>query len=143
MKKLLPESVNYCQHDMVLWDSWKMVNFHEIIKDALNCSLNHTRSSWTDNQLFKSSHGTDKLAISEIIKRYKYRIECNISDMMADKMDAEDIFQNVCLAIFLDLQSFTGRCSLSHWIDLMTFAGIRTFYHDELDRDFFTIKKFV
>lgn len=116
-----------CQHDMILWDPWDREDFSETLKDALNCRAHRKRSSWSDLELFRSSRGTDALAISEIVKRYRHRIVRLTLDATSDVRDTEDIVQATCLALIEGIPSFVLRCSPGQWIDDITHACIRAF----------------
>jgi hypothetical protein len=60
-------SVHACRRDMILWNPWDRTNFAEILKDALDCHVHRTRSSWSDLELFESFRGTDTLPIAEMV----------------------------------------------------------------------------
>lgn len=120
-------SAHTCQHDMVLWDPWFRTDFIEILKDALDCRLSRTHSSWTELQLFESSQGKDSHAIAEIFKRYRYRIVRLLMDQKRGLMDTQDIVQEVYLTILQDLPLFDQAYSPGHWIDHIVGKRIRSF----------------
>jgi hypothetical protein len=128
-------TVRSCQHDMILWDPWDRADFVEILKDAIDCRLSRTRSSWTDLQLFESSHGADRLAIAEIVRRYRYRIVRLALDATHHSMDTEDAVQDVYLAIVRCLPLYRAPWSWSpgHWIDQISRKAIRPFSCSDLD----------
>ena len=120
------ERTRACQHDMILWDPWDRTDFSEILKDALDCRVHLTRSSWSDLELFESSQGADSLAIAEIVKRYRHRIVHLVMDRTNNTPDIEDIVQNTYLAILRFLPSFGGVCAPGRWIDGITSMCIRS-----------------
>ena len=133
--------VHACLHDMILWDPWDRASFAEILKDALDCRILQTRSSWTDLQLFKSFGGFDRLAIAEIVKRYRHRIVHLVLDITRDTRDTEDIVQDVYLAIVKGLPYFGEGCSPGNWVDLITCKSIRSYFHCQPGRASPTIKR--
>ena len=122
----------FCQYDMVLWDPWDRADFVEILKDAIDCRISRTRSSWTDLRLFESLDGVDKLAIAEILKRYRYRIVRLVLDATRHRMDSQDVVQDAYLSIVRALPSFGRICSPGEWIDRITCRSIRSFFHRQM-----------
>lgn len=110
------QSVRTCQHDMILWDPWDGDNFGDVLQDALNrrCTM---RSTWSDMQLFASQRGTDRAAISTIVRRYGHRIRHLAADAARNTPDSDDITQEAYLEILCSLPTFDGDCSPGHWID--------------------------
>jgi hypothetical protein len=121
----------FCRHDMILWDPWDRADFVEILKDALNCRDQPARSSWSDTMLFKSNEGRDRLAIAEIIKRYRHRIVSLALDMDRDSADTEDVVQETYLNIVRFLPLFRDSYSPGYWIDHITRRTIQSFSNGE------------
>ena len=124
-------AVHACPHDMILWDPWDRSDFDEILKDALDCRVHRTRSSWSDLELFESENGTDAAAIAEIAKRYRHRIVRLVMDVVHDTLDVEDIVQEIYLDIVRHLPGFRSRCSAGYWIDQLSRRAIRAFLSNE------------
>jgi hypothetical protein len=125
-------SLHSCQHDMFLWDPWDRAHFIEILKDALNCRLSRAHSSWSDLRLFESRRGADNLAISEIVKRYQYRIVRLVLDDVHSPMDAERLLKGVHSSIVRELPLFAHNCAPSEWLDRITDRTTRAYINGEI-----------
>jgi hypothetical protein len=121
------QPVHLCQHDMILWDPWDRADFIEILKDAIDCRVSRTRSSWSDLRLFGSRGGLDTLSIAEIVRRYRYRIVRLVLDATHKAMDTEDVVQDAYLSIVRNLPSFDRLCTPGEWIDRVTCRSISSF----------------
>lgn len=140
-KREVSASVHACEHEMILWDPWDRGGFSEILKDALDCRIHRTRSSWSDLELFESFHGADTLAIAEIVRRYRHRVVHLVLDVTHDGVDREDIVQSIYLDIVRCLPSFERTCSAGHWIDRIACRTIRAYFLGELSRTLPLIEK--
>jgi hypothetical protein len=127
-------SVDACLHDMIVRDPWDRAHFSEILKDALGCRVNRTRSSWTDLELFGSSQVADRQAIAEIVRRYRRRIVSLVSDVIHNILDMEDVVQEIYLNIIRYLPSFEAFCSPGHWVDRIASKSIHAYFTEDLGK---------
>ena len=125
--------VHLCQHEMIIWDPWDRADFLEILKDAIDCRISRTRSSWSDVRLFESQQGTDTLAVAEIVRRYRHRIVRLVMDATHETMDTEDVVQDTYLSIVRDLPSFNRVCAPGAWIDRITCRSILSFLNGKMN----------
>lgn len=69
-----------------------------------------------DNELVKASLSGDKLAYSEIVKRYQKMVAKLVKGMLNDSIYAEDIGQEVFVKLYKSLSEFRGEAKLSSYI---------------------------
>jgi RNA polymerase sigma-70 factor, ECF subfamily len=69
-----------------------------------------------DAELVRRFKEGDKHAYTEIVRRYQHRVFTQCLRWMGDERIAEEVAQDVFLALFRALQNFRGDSQLSTWI---------------------------
>ncbi|MEQ1507596.1 MAG: sigma-70 family RNA polymerase sigma factor [Myxococcota bacterium] len=70
----------------------------------------------TDSELVRRFKEGDRSAFGEIVRRYKDRVFTLCVRWMGDREIAEDVAQDVFLALFRSLGGFRGDAQLSTWV---------------------------
>lgn len=70
----------------------------------------------SDAELVTRFKEGDKHAYAEIVRRYQHRVFTQCLRWMGDQQIAEEVAQDVFLALFRSLQNFRGDSQLSTWI---------------------------
>lgn len=70
----------------------------------------------TDSQLVQRIHDGDRLAFDALLERYEARVYRLASRFTRGEQDAEDLTQEIFLAVYKSLGRFRGASSLSTWI---------------------------
>ncbi len=74
----------------------------------------------TDADLVHRFKAGNRNAFSEIVRRYQDRVFSMCVRWMGDRQVAEDVAQDVFIALFRSLQNFRGESRLSTWIYRVT-----------------------
>ena len=70
----------------------------------------------SDAELVERFQGGDRSAFSEIVRRYQDRVYTQAFRWMRDRQLAEEVAQDVFLALFRSLERFRGESQLSTWV---------------------------
>jgi len=73
-------------------------------------------SESSDHELVQRFKQGDREAYAEIVRRYQHRVFTLCVRWMADRQVAEEVAQDVFLALFKSLARFRGDAQLSTWI---------------------------
>ena len=81
----------------------------------------------SDHELVEQANAGDAAAFSAILERHYDLIYRLAYRMLGNQQDAEDITQDVCLALPKKLNSFNGRSRLTTWLYQVTVNFCRDF----------------
>lgn len=78
--------------------------------------MKETSNKITDEQLIKKAISGDKLALSEIVKRYEQTVYNFAFKICRNKERAEHTMQETFLSMIKSLNQFSGKSKLSTWL---------------------------
>lgn len=70
----------------------------------------------SDHELVERFKGGDRRAFDEIVRRYQHRVFTLAIRWMGDEQIANEVAQDVFIALFRSLKNFRGDAQLSTWI---------------------------
>lgn len=81
----------------------------------------------TDNELVAQSNAGNRAAFSMLLERHYDLIYRLAYRMLSSKHDAEDLAQDICVALPRKLKSFAGKSKLTTWLYQVTMNAARDF----------------
>jgi len=69
-----------------------------------------------ESTLVSAARAGGRDAITELIGRHRGRILAVATRITNNQADAEDVFQNTCLQVFIHVSKFDGRSMFSTWV---------------------------
>ena len=73
-----------------------------------------------DNELVQKSQGGDRLAFNQLVLKYRNRVMGVATRMLGDRVEAEDLAQDVFVKVYHGLQGFQGEALFSTWLYRIT-----------------------
>ena len=69
-----------------------------------------------DSDLVKRSQGGDRSAFNQLILKYRNHVMGIATRMLGDRVEAEDLAQDVFVKIYCALEDFQGNSLFSTWL---------------------------
>ncbi|MFQ5903073.1 MAG: RNA polymerase sigma factor [Candidatus Binatia bacterium] len=73
-----------------------------------------------DRDLVQRSQGGDRLAFNQLVLKYRNRVMGVATRMLGDRVEAEDLAQDVFVKVYHGLQGFQGEALFSTWLYRVT-----------------------
>ncbi len=73
-----------------------------------------------DRDLIQRSQGGDRLAFNQLVLKYRNRVMGVATRMLGDRVEAEDLAQDVFVKVYYGLQGFQGEALFSTWLYRIT-----------------------
>lgn len=74
----------------------------------------------SEEEVVERARKGDTCAFEELNRRYRQKILNQLRKLCRDQHEADDIFQDVMMTLYLKLDTFEGKSSLSTWIYRIT-----------------------